>query len=276
MQQVVNLDPKKLKDMIEKEIRVWKDDPNYMSIFPVAIGQGEFSGRGKLLSIIDELKEMTAQIVSSLGIPLEFVMGGLNYSGSSVSLRILENDLISLRTYDEKVIQYVIEKVRALFPKLPPIKVHFSNWKFADDLSRKQLLANFAGNNLMSMDSLCKEYEFDLRNDADKRIKENSGVLSELNVSKATADIKDQAAIVRIKAEEESKLRKQMQSMGIETGPDGGDLLQMPGQDQQDQQNKAKNPQNPQESTGLTDGMSPPSDLPKQKPPRSEGKNKKL
>jgi hypothetical protein len=85
------------KEKIRKEIERWRMDPLYVPIMPVPVGYQSLGGDGKQLNLTQEIRAWSEQIIVGMGIPIEFVFGGLSYSGSSVSLRALENEFINIR-----------------------------------------------------------------------------------------------------------------------------------------------------------------------------------
>src|SRR5690606_6737347 len=85
------------KNRVEGEIAKWKYDNNYMPIMPLPIGNETIGGEGKALGLYQEMQVWSDQIVMGMGVPLEFVKGGLQYSGSNVSMRMLENMFIGYR-----------------------------------------------------------------------------------------------------------------------------------------------------------------------------------
>src|SRR5690606_35126205 len=79
---------------IEGVIKQHRRDPNFKAVIPIPVGFGRLGGDGKAMMLTPELNYLTQTIVGGMGIPQEFIFGGLNYTGSSISLRTLENDFI--------------------------------------------------------------------------------------------------------------------------------------------------------------------------------------
>jgi hypothetical protein len=135
----VNLNLNSWKNQIEKEVRRWRQDPNHISVMPLPIGNISFGGDAKLLLVWQEEKLMQGQIAGGLGVPLELVFGGLTWSGSSVSLRVLENHFLTDRELlDEFVNEFLIPRLTRYF-RLPKLKVKMIEFKMADDVQQKQL-----------------------------------------------------------------------------------------------------------------------------------------
>lgn len=65
----------KIKNIIEKHRR----DPNFKAVIPIPIGFGRLGGDGKALLLGPEIQYITQTVVGGLGIPQEFLFGGLNF-----------------------------------------------------------------------------------------------------------------------------------------------------------------------------------------------------
>jgi hypothetical protein len=90
------------------------------------------------MMVAAELEAAARWVTAGLGAPLEMLWGGLNWSGGSISLRILENHLINTRVNDQRLIDFVLPHVANRF-QLPRVKVTLGDFKMADDA---QQLAN--------------------------------------------------------------------------------------------------------------------------------------
>ncbi|KKN37903.1 hypothetical protein LCGC14_0758830 [marine sediment metagenome] len=135
----VNLNLGSWKNEIEKEVSRWRQDPNHISVMPLPIGTNTFGGDGKLLLVWQEEKILQGQIAGGLGVPLELIFGGLSWSGSSVSLRILENHFLTDRELlDEFLNEFLLPRLQRYF-RLPKIKVKMIDFRMADDVQQKQL-----------------------------------------------------------------------------------------------------------------------------------------
>jgi hypothetical protein len=134
----INLDS--WKSRIEAEIAKWKYDNNYIPILPLPIGNESIGGDGRALMLHQEMQAWSDQIVAGMGVPREFVFGGLTYSGSNVSMRMLENMFIGYRLDHENMLNHFVIKRIANFMGWPVIAAHMRRFKMADDLQRAGLL----------------------------------------------------------------------------------------------------------------------------------------
>ena len=81
----------KWRSFVKEEVERWKRDPNHMMITPVPVGTTSVGGDAKFLMVTNELRLVEENIIQGFGAPLELIKGGVSWSGSSISLRILEN-----------------------------------------------------------------------------------------------------------------------------------------------------------------------------------------
>lgn len=131
------------RSKLESEIRKWRSDPNYITIMPIPLGLQNFSGDAKLLMISPEIKASEDTIITGMGVLPEVIRGGASWSGSNVSLRIVENTFINHRTDMQKMIDFIIKNV-ASFMGLPKINTKMMDFKMADDLDKKKLMVQLA------------------------------------------------------------------------------------------------------------------------------------
>ena len=65
------------KTKVEQEILRWRLDNNYIPILPLPIGQQTLGGEGRALMLSQEYRVWAEHIVAGMGVPSEFVFGGL-------------------------------------------------------------------------------------------------------------------------------------------------------------------------------------------------------
>ena len=151
----------KWRGEVEQTIKKWKLDPNHIAIFPIPMQYQELGGNAKMLMVTPEMKFTEESIINSLGVPLEFIKGGASWTGSSVSLRIIENGFINYREFLGDFLNYF------LLPKLtgllgyPEVKVSFKKFKMADDSEAKQLAIQLNATGKISDPKLLDEFGYD-------------------------------------------------------------------------------------------------------------------
>lgn len=144
------------KDQIMSEYDRWKKNPLNKSIMPIPVNAQIVGANGKGLMLNPEIEAANNQILAGMGVPNEFVFGGLQWSGASVSLRMLENKFINHRTMLQRIIDYFVEAIHIHFG-YPNIKVRMQSFKMADDVAQKQTLINLAMDKTISKRTLLEE-----------------------------------------------------------------------------------------------------------------------
>ena len=159
---------------IEAEIQKWRMDPNYIPILPLPIGNQTLGGEGRALMLHQEMRAWSEQIVAGMHVPIEFVFGGLQYSGSNVSMRMLENQFLNYRTELLILVRdFILGRIAAFMEWKKP-KCHFKRFKMADDLQRVALLFQMNQAMKMSDTTLLDEVDLDI-------VQEEKYKFSELN-----------------------------------------------------------------------------------------------
>lgn len=175
------------RSKIEDEIRKWKADPNYISIVPLPLGMQSFSGDSKILSVTPEIKATEDSIITGIGIIPEIIRGGASWSGSNVSLRVVENTFINHRNDMHSYLEFIIDGVHRHLG-MPRINVKMSDFKMADDLEKKKLMIDAArgpsSNTFVSRKTAIKELGFDPDEEFTNKIEELKEII-ELSVREA-------------------------------------------------------------------------------------------
>lgn len=128
------------KEHIAQEIQRWRLDRNYIPILPLPIGNQVIGGDGRALLMSQEIKIWSDQIIAGMGVPNEFIYGGLQWSGSNVSLRMLENQFMRYLSHLLVFVKDFVIKGMAAHMGWPTVGVRFKPFKMADDLQRKAFL----------------------------------------------------------------------------------------------------------------------------------------
>ena len=144
------------QSQVKREYDEWKRNPLRKSFMPIPINTQIIGAQGKSLMLTPEMDAITNQILAGMGVPSEFVFGGLQWTGASVSLRMLENQFINFRTMMQQIIDWSVEQISTYFG-YPPIKVTMQDFKMADDVAQKQLIIGLAQNNTISNETMLKE-----------------------------------------------------------------------------------------------------------------------
>lgn len=145
---------------VQDEIRRWRIDPNYISVVSVPLGFERLGGDGRALLLGPEIEVTNKEITGGMGVPIEFVFGGLSWSGSSVSLRTLENHFLMYRRLLLRFVNWAKNRIR-LYLGLPDVDIGFTEFKMADDIQRKQIVIQLNAANKISDHTMLTELGFD-------------------------------------------------------------------------------------------------------------------
>ena len=126
--------------------------------FPVGVTQ--ISGDGRALLLGPEIQNTMQQIVASMGVPQEFVFGGLTWTGSSITLRMLENTFTGIRDGMQRFIKFLVVQLGNHL-KYSPIDIYMSDLKMADDIQRQQITMNLEAAGKISETRMLSEFGYD-------------------------------------------------------------------------------------------------------------------
>jgi len=159
-------------DDLESNLKSWRKDPNHIMMSPVAVGVSQVGGEGRALMVDSEVSRVEDNIIASMGFPKEFIYGGLSFTGSSITLRMLENQLESSVFQINNLLQWVASRV-GNFLNLPDIKVQLGDFKMVDDVQQKQLVMNLWQSQIVSKTTLAEAHGIDLKEEQE-RIKQEA------------------------------------------------------------------------------------------------------
>ena len=160
------------RGVMEDQLQRWRKDENHVAIMPIPINTQSLGGDGKILMLHQELKFNEENIINALGVPLEFIKGGASWTGSSVSLRIVENAFMNYREDLLDFLNYFVLDKISQFLDYPRIKVKFRKLRMSDDSESKDLALRTASAGWLSQTYLLDELGFDTDADQDLRVKD--------------------------------------------------------------------------------------------------------
>jgi len=224
---------------VEGEIRAWRQDPNRVSIMPVPVGIENMGGDARALMVTNEIKLMQQEIAGGMGVPIELIFGGLSYSGSSVSLRILENHFLTMIQFHNEFLDWLIARLSRFF-KLPKVNVKLGSFKMADDIQYKQLMLQMQQAGNISSTTMLGEHDLDFTEQQELIKKEQQTKNAILGITQIqNAEIQGQLGIIgaRYNALAQGEGQKIMSSIQNEMAaaqdmPPGSDPNAQPGQGQ--------------------------------------------
>jgi len=117
-----------------------QNDPNEIGVLPGPLGYQAIGGQGKALSLREEIELQDRRILTQMGIPPELIYGGMTWSGSNVSLRMLENLFLYYINKQNKFLKFLVDYASKMGRVTAPSKVELSPFKMADDLQQINML----------------------------------------------------------------------------------------------------------------------------------------
>lgn len=159
----------KIASDLAQEIKKSVQDPNYKTVSPVPVNVINVGGEGRNLLLTPEIEQVQNEILAGMNVPREFIFGGLSYSGSSISLRILENQFSTYRLLLEDFIQNFLIKgmAEARGEWLSEdddeylISIKLADLKMQDDVQQKQLIVQLNSAGKCSNDYMWKAFGID-------------------------------------------------------------------------------------------------------------------
>jgi hypothetical protein len=149
------------RDAVAGEIAQWRRDPNYIPIVPLPIGNQTIGGDGKALLLTGEMQSLMEVIINGLGVPKEFIFGGAQWSGTQVSMRMVENAFLGYIQGQRSLLRKVVRDIAA-FMSWPEVNVRFRPFKMVDDLQRKAFNFQLQQANIISKTTLAGDSDFSL------------------------------------------------------------------------------------------------------------------
>lgn len=150
MNPIENLNMEDWESQLTQWLQVWKQDQNAIPISTTAVGVANIGGDAKALLATPNLQEFYShRIISGLEVPREFVDGGLSFSSSSMSIRMVQNKFDSTRVSVLEGLNFIKDFVRVV-KGFDDVSLDFSSLKLADDVSKTNQMLQLASQSKVS------------------------------------------------------------------------------------------------------------------------------
>jgi len=212
------------KEHIASEIARWRYDPNYIPILPLPIGTQTIGGDGKALLLTAELQAAGEGLIMGMGVPREFLMGGLSYAGTNVSLRMVENSFLGYILRHKHLLRFIVQEI-STYMQWPLVNSRFKPFKMADDVQQKALLLQLNQANKVSDTTTLGLFDLSQEDENDLMIRETSRRLVATKKQQlAMAEIQGESQLVmskfQMKAQKAMAEAQQQAAPGAPGGPD--------------------------------------------------------
>ena len=188
------------KSKIEEELGKWKKDPNRITVLPVPMGIQNMGGDAKMLMVTPEIKATEDAIITGTGMIPEIIRGGASWSGSNVSLRVVENTFLNHREESHGFLDFIVSGISKYF-KINKINIKMSDFKMADDLQKKKMVVDASmppnGESLISKSTVIKELGFDPEEEYQNKMDEIHKIVKfKVDVAKGEAEAQGEGSII--------------------------------------------------------------------------------
>jgi len=203
----------KWRGQIEEQILKWKRDPNHIGIFPIPIGYQQLGGDAKMLLLSPELKFLEENVITNMGLPLDFIKGGASWTGSSISLRIVENHFLPYREMLEDFLNYFVVERLSHILGYPKVSIKLKELKMTDDSESKQVLLNMRETQQVSHKTLLNKFGLDYNVERKNILDENKDrieIKKSENVAMALAQGIAQETLARHEARAQNAMQDEM------------------------------------------------------------------
>ncbi len=209
-------------EKLSSGLKMHRKDPGHKIVMPIPVGTARLGGDGRALMLAAEIEWVSKQIISSMGVPLEFVYGGLTWTGSSITLRMLENSMIGIKDGLSLWLQWLVDKVSSAFRINSP-KVKLGDLKMADDIQRQQLMMSLEATEKIATSTLLDNFDLDFNTEANKILSE-ADTKARLIINSAVTSAKAQgtAAMVQNDFMMRSQINQNAQSAATGIDPATG------------------------------------------------------
>lgn len=187
------------RDHVATEIARWRYDNNYIPLLPLPVGNQTIGGDGKALLMTQEMQAVNQVIMMGMGVPREFLEGGLSYAGTNVSMRMLENSFLGYVIRHKGLLRFVMQEVSD-FLDWPMVRGRFKPFKMADDIQRKAFLAQLNQSNKVS--------DTTLLGDSDLSQEEENALMEKETESRIRATEKQQLAMAEVQGKVQAVMMK--------------------------------------------------------------------
>lgn len=148
------------REKVERYYKDFRKDPLQVMFAPTAIGVQNIGGDGRAMLTLGELQEAEKNIVLSMGVPMEFLSGGLGQTRGEITLRMIENQLQTHIEDLNDLLQWVETKVTQ-FLGWQTMSVRLADFKMIDDIDRKNFFLQLWQQQKVSDTTMYEMFEID-------------------------------------------------------------------------------------------------------------------
>lgn len=161
------------REEVEQNIKMWRKDPLHIMMSPTPLSVTTMGGQARSLMTAAEIRDSEDSIIAALGIPREFVYGGLSVRGDALALRMLENQLDTRAEMTNDQLKWIIAQVSEVMG-LAPTKAKYIPFRAIDDTEQKTLVLqlNQSTGGDLSKKELYKSFDIDVAKMNEDKVQE--------------------------------------------------------------------------------------------------------
>lgn len=211
------------RDHVAAEVARWRYDNNYIPILPLPVGTQTIGGDGRALLLTGEIQQWSEQIMVGMGVPREFLLGGMSYAGTNVSMRMLENAFIGYIQRHRALARFMMKSVSS-YLGWPEANIRFKPFKMADDIQRKAFRFQLNQANKISDRTLLADDDLSQETENETMIAETDMRTEAMKKQQlAMAQIQGEAQVVMMKYQAKAQMEMQIaMAAGAAPGEPGG------------------------------------------------------
>jgi len=186
--------------VIADSVRRHAQDPNYRAVMPFPVGQLTIGGEGKALTVHQEIRATMEMICAALGCPVEFLFGGMSYSGSNVSIKQVLALLQEMQTGLKDLAQWVSDILCDYLQQPGSYLIDMADLRIGDDLAYIGALSSMVSAGQLSMSRLHSELR--VNHEAEKlAMRADVDFNNEMQEKRAALEAENQAKIMTMQAQ---------------------------------------------------------------------------
>jgi len=140
-------------DTFRSEAARWQQDKNYRAFVPFPIASTRIGGDISISHLSQDVRVYMEILCAAIECPIEFLFGGLSYSGSDVSIQQVVKKLEDYREDLLRMNKWLVNTI-CQAQKWPRVEIEFEDFRMGQDLPHVQMVASLVAQNKVSMSRL--------------------------------------------------------------------------------------------------------------------------
>lgn len=174
--------------IVTTQLKRQQNDPNEIGVVPFPLGYQALGGQGKNMSLREEIELQDRRILTQLGIPPELIYGGMTWSGSNISLRMLENLFLYYINKQNTFVRFLVKYLAKMSNKEAPSKVRLKPFRMADDIQQINLLSALGAQGRISESTALGQVGINIASEA-KQMEDDKVYIERIQAARQLASV---------------------------------------------------------------------------------------